>query len=752
MDKNEKLLNIFENSVLKKNENQSSYYIFSPEYNKFDPSGTKLTQISIFDIDRGTVVKDKKTVNELLKILMSEKVPPEKHELLNKLGIEEWEKRAIGTMLGMAIGDAMGARYEYMPLRYGIYDLFDIGNSLASKYNLEPGQWTDDTSMGLCLADSLLMNNGILDQHDLMHRFASWWKGGYNNAFRFNYPPRHSIDLDEEISLSVKFYSRHKVPETMVGNKDTSGKGSIVRNAAIPICYFYDMRLACDMARKQSLVTHQGLEAKECCSLLTYIIIKIFEGESLNNILENLDKNFITNIESIKFLAKGIQEGYDEDRNWNWKVPQYHYSSKRTMLNPENIGYYCMDNMAMSLNTLYNSKSFKEALIRIVNIRGASGSVASVVGQIAGAYYPIEEIPGDWIRAIYNWDHGEIALRGYMLSRLGNAKSYIINCSLSHLDINQLKLEDKGDKEAKTKISLIESNSKNKVNKDNNIESLIISDYFGNKSKINFTNYKIEELLGEGGSFAPIYKILNKEDNKYYAMKEFSIKNENPKKINDMKKEAEILSTFDSKFIVKYYDSYVQNEKFLIFMEFCDGKDLRCFIKERGTKAIKKDVLYKIIKQLCLGIKEIHDKNIIHRDLKPENIFLTKFNDIKIGDFGIARQLDSYKKYTLTRGIGTLQYMAPEMLKDESNSINSNNNEKVYNDKKIDIYSLGCIIYELFHFTKYHNAKISDNIRILNKDEHNPKWQELIDLMLKPDPIERPDINQIIKYINDIKN
>ena len=136
----------------------------------------------------------------------------------------------------------------------------------------------------------------------------------------------------------------------------------------------------------------------------------------------------------MKFLAKGIQEGFDEDRNWNWKVPQYHYSSKRIMLNPENIGSYCMDNMAMSLNTLYNSKSFKEALIRIVNIRGASSSVASVVGQIAGAYYPVEEIPGDWIRAIYNWDHGEIALRGYMLSRLRNKKSYIINCSLSELD------------------------------------------------------------------------------------------------------------------------------------------------------------------------------------------------------------------------------------------------------------------------------------------------------------------------------
>ena len=85
-----------------------------------------------------------------------------------------------------------------------------------------------------------------------------------------------------------------------------------------------------------------------------------------------------------------------------------------------------MDNMVMSLNVLYTTESFKDAIIKIVNIRGDSDSVASVVGQMAGAFYPIESIPGDWIKAIYNNDDGEIALRGYMLSRLSENASYII--------------------------------------------------------------------------------------------------------------------------------------------------------------------------------------------------------------------------------------------------------------------------------------------------------------------------------------
>ena len=105
---------------------------------------------------------------------------------------------------------------------------------------------------------------------------------------------------------------------------------------------------------------------------------------------------------------------------------QYYYSPSRVNKSKGYIGSYSMDAMAMSLNIIYNTNNFKDAIVKAVNIRGDSDSLASVVGQIAGAYYPIEEIPSDWIKEIYRWDQGEIALRGYMLSRLFNGDSYII--------------------------------------------------------------------------------------------------------------------------------------------------------------------------------------------------------------------------------------------------------------------------------------------------------------------------------------
>ena len=421
-------LDIFENYVLNQNSKYPQYYILSPYYKShIDPSGIYLSKLSIFDKDRGTIKEDRHLINKVLEILKTNKSAEEKRELLKKYNLSNEEKKGIGSMLGMAIGDAMGARYEFKKVRYDKIDLKDMGDPGISNFKMEPGQWTDDTSMGLCLADSLLMNKGELKPHDLMRRFLCWWYGGYNNAFRNNSTPRHSVGLGGNISQSFSRYKEYQEEETKAGDKNTSGNGSIMRNAAIPICFHYDINKACEKARKQSLVTHQGVEAKECCSLLTHIIVKIFKGEKLKDILDNLGKTFITDVPSVKYLANSKQEGSDVDRNWNWKFKgQYKYSPKRVKEKPGYVGSYAMDNMAMSLNILYNTDNFRDALIKIVNIRGDSDSVASVVGQIAGAYYGIETIPGDWIEAINRWDNGEIALRGYMLARLHNKSSYII--------------------------------------------------------------------------------------------------------------------------------------------------------------------------------------------------------------------------------------------------------------------------------------------------------------------------------------
>ena len=206
---------------------------------------------------------------------------------------------------------------------------------------------------------------------------------------------------------------------------------------------------------------------------------------------------------------------------------------------------------------------------------------------------------------------------------------------------------------------------------------------------------KYEEIkeLGKGG-FGRVIKVLNKLDNKYYALKEILIREETENDIKNYQKEADILSKFNCENIVKYYDSFNENEKFYILMEYCDGQNLKEFINKNknNNTLIEEKILYNIIIQICIGIKEIQKMKIIHRDLKPENIFMNENMNIKIGDFGISKQLN--KEYSITiNKLGSIYYTAPEIKY-----------EGIFNDKS-DMYSLGCIIYELFTLNEYYIDK-----------------------------------------------
>ena len=143
--------------------------------------------------------------------------------------------------------------------------------------------------------------------------------------------------------------------------------------------------------------------------------------------------------------------------------------------------------------------------------------------------------------------------------------------------------------------------------------------------------YETIKELGKGG-FGRVLLVLRKSDNQYYAMKEIKLEGMPQNSINEIKAEAQFLSKFNCENIVKYYDSFQNGDKFYILMEFCPGQNLRKFIEEyqRKKSLIAENVLYNIIRQICVGIREIHRMKIAHRDLKPENIFINANMNIKI--------------------------------------------------------------------------------------------------------------------------
>ena len=252
--------------------------------------------------------------------------------------------------------------------------------------------------------------------------------------------------------------------------------------------------------------------------------------------------------------------------------------------------------------------------------------------------------------------------------------------------------------------------------------------------------YKLIKELGKGG-FCKVYQALSVLDNKIYAIKEIPIKNETENRIKEFQNEAVILSKFNSNNIVKFFGTSKDNNNIYILMECCNGETLKNFIDKHinDSLLIKENTISNIIKKICIGIKEIHDKRIVHRDLKPEHIFMNDNMDIKIGGFSISKQLNSNQTHRKSiNKAGTEYYIAPEILDDG-----------IYNEKS-DIWSLGCIIYELFTLNIYYKDKFMNEIKEINRDIYNSKWQELIDSLLQTDYKKRFNINQVITFLEEL--
>ena len=172
-------------------------------------------------------------------------------------------------------------------------------------------------------------------------------------------------------------------------------------------------------------------------------------------------------------------------------------------------------------------------------------------------------------------------------------------------------------------------------------------------------------------------------------------------------------------------------------MEYGGNKTLKKFIDDKNSndELIEPETINSIIKQICLGLKEIHDAGITHRDLKPANIFIDENLRIKIGDFGVSTSSNYF-----TTQIGTQEYEAPEL------QVKKKSGDKFSN--KVDIYSLGCIFYELFTLSNYYGDKTYNSIKEINTNFYDKKWQKLINLMLSLNPDERPNIEQIFNYLD----
>ncbi|KFU90146.1 Serine/threonine-protein kinase Nek3, partial [Chaetura pelagica] len=249
--------------------------------------------------------------------------------------------------------------------------------------------------------------------------------------------------------------------------------------------------------------------------------------------------------------------------------------------------------------------------------------------------------------------------------------------------------------------------------------------------------YKVLKVLGEG-SFGRALLVHHRISDQKYAMKEIRLPMSSSD-VENSRKEAILLAKMKHPNIVAYKESFEADGHLYIVMEYCDDGDLMQKIKHQRGKLFPEDTILHWFVQMCLGVKHIHDKHVLHRDIKSKNVFLTQNGKVKLGDFGSARLLAHPASYACTY-VGTPYYVPPEIWE-----------SMPYNNKS-DIWSLGCILYELCTLKHPFQANSWKHLILkICKGSYNPlpshysyELHYLIKQMFKRNPRNRPSASTIL--------
>ena len=263
--------------------------------------------------------------------------------------------------------------------------------------------------------------------------------------------------------------------------------------------------------------------------------------------------------------------------------------------------------------------------------------------------------------------------------------------------------------------------------------------------------WKFIECIGKG-SFGNVYTVKKYGESKVYALKHISINGLSLKDKENLINEIRVLKYSSCPFLISYKDCEYSHRYVNIITDYAANGDLSRYITKHKKKGpIPEDKIWHFFIQIALGINYLHDNNIIHRDIKAANIFLGADNQILIGDLGICKVFTKSKLTEITDGehkcltdtqIGTPLYMGPELFKKEEYG------------KKIDVWALGCVLFELITF---HPPFIGSSIRELTKNIMNVKFhknldsyqyssslKELVMFILVKDVADRPTMDLIL--------
>lgn len=286
---------------------------------------------------------------------------------LHVLNPSATEDRALGALLGLAVGDALGTTLEFTR-RDNYVHLTDMVG--GGPFELQPGQWTDDTSMALALAESLCAKPN-LDEADLMGRFANWYVHGVNSC------TGACFDIGHATRSAIDAWLRSGNPLAGSTDPNTAGNGSLMRLAPVAIRHWHNTGRLVDVARRQSLTTHGAPQAVEACVRFAQVLAETIGGGDWADALSRQEA-------SQDMAIATIVAGSWREKN------RSQIASSGYVVHSLEAAFWCVA----------KTESFRDAVLLAANLGDDADTTAAITGQLAGAVHGAGSIPQTWLEKL----------------------------------------------------------------------------------------------------------------------------------------------------------------------------------------------------------------------------------------------------------------------------------------------------------------------------------------------------------------
>ncbi|KAL8692890.1 MAG: hypothetical protein Q9218_002183 [Villophora microphyllina] len=292
--------------------------------------------------------------------------------------------RIRGSLYGVAICDALGGPIEFC--WRGTFPPV-TGLRYNSNFDLPPGIWTDDTSMTLCLAQSLIDKKGNFDVQDQVDKYVKWYKEGYMSSIG------RCFDIGNATRIALSLWSKQTSDSSNGGQaaidaalkkKVQCGNGSLMRVSPVGLVFHKDLQKAMDYAAASSQVTHPYPTNSEACMVYTKLIASTFTSDK-------------------EHLASLVADWQFEDPDLKARFAKYNNKLESWQeVKDEEISSsgYVVHSLEASLWAFFTTNTFREGALKVVNLGDDADTVGAIYGGIAGAYYGFEGLPDDWLNGL----------------------------------------------------------------------------------------------------------------------------------------------------------------------------------------------------------------------------------------------------------------------------------------------------------------------------------------------------------------